>query len=111
MIIGLNAWQTSAEQFPGMNQSNLDEVVVEAWRAFEYASDLRSPSFPQHHPDIVCTGRRLPLFQDACSHAESDSDPSLREFPSESPFQRFPLAECVTIDERSISDLDALYGV
>ena len=80
-----------------MNQAKLHEVAERAWRAFEHASAL---------PSRVVPAIPILFFGDLNAYCSSKTrvltvglNPSLREFPLNSPFDRFPLAEIVTIDE------------
>ena len=76
------------------NWAGLDEIVDRAWRAFRHAAALPSRISPA-----------LPILFFGNLHAYRSSkmrvltvglNPSRHEFPVDSPFQRFPLAEGVT---------------
>lgn len=76
---------------------NLKEAVAEAWRAFERAAAL---------PSRVSPAVPILFFGDLDAYRASPLrvltvglNPSLREFPEDSPFQRFPLAEGITAGE------------
>ena len=83
----------------------LTEELEMAWRAFERPAALQTrvnPSFP------------ILFFGDLSAYLDSEIrvltvglNPSLNEFPQESPFQRFPTAEGVSVNETG-RYLDAL---
>ena len=88
-----------------MNQAKLHEVAERAWRAFEHASAL---------PSRVVPAIPILFFGDLDAYCSSKTrvltvglNPSLREFPTEAPFKRFPLAESAKISEPGIY-IDAL---
>ena len=85
--------------------ASLDEVVLGVWSTFGQASGLPSRVSPS-----------MPILFFGDLHAYSSSrvrvlsvglNPSLHEFPADSPFRRFPLAEGVTPRE-PVPYLDAL---
>jgi len=88
-----------------VTNSNFGEDVKEAWRAFSRATALPShvsPSIPIlffGNLQAYCTSRTRVLTVGL--------NPSLHEFPGDSPFRRFPLAEGVTVGEMG-RYLDAL---
>ena len=76
---------------------NIDELVVGAWRAFENAAALPArvcPSIP-----ILFFGDLQAYFDSATRVLTVGLNPSRREFPSESDFQRFPIAEGIAVSE------------
>ena len=81
-------------------RENLNEVVENAWSAFNQAGALSSRVVPA-----------VPIlfFGDLQAYRASETrvltigkNPSLEEFPKGSPFQRFPLAENITEDEPDV---------
>ena len=84
---------------------SLDNAVAEAWRAFGRAEAL---------PSRVSPAVPILFFGDLDAYRASPLrvltvglNPSLREFPADEPFRRFPLAEGVTAGEPDLY-LDAL---
>ena len=84
---------------------SLDNAVAEAWRAFGRAAAL---------PSRVSPAVPILFFGDLEAYRSSPLrvltvglNPSLREFPADEPFRRFPLAESVTAGEPGLY-LDAL---
>ena len=76
---------------------NIDELVAGAWRAFENAAALPArvcPSIP-----ILFFGDLQAYFDSAVRVLTVGLNPSRREFPSESDFQRFPIAEGIAVSE------------
>ena len=80
-----------------MEYVSLDEAVEEAWRAFGRAGTL---------PSRVSPAVPILFFGDLGAYCASrlrvltvGLNPSLREFPADSPFRRFPLAAGVTAGE------------
>ncbi len=77
--------------------ATLSQVVAGAWSAFERADALPSrvsPSIP-----ILFFGDLHVYFSSRVRILTVGLNPSLHEFPTESPFRRFPLAESVTASE------------
>ena len=75
----------------------LGEEVEEAWRAFGHAASLPSrvsPSLP-----ILFFGNLQAYYTSMMRVLTVGLNPSLHEFPTDSPFRRFPLAEGVTVGE------------
>ena len=86
-------------------RENLNEVVEKAWSAFRRAGALPA-----------CVNLAVPIlfFGDLHAYRASETrvltvgkNPSLKEFPKNSPFRRFPLAKNTTADEPDVY-LDAL---
>ena len=86
-------------------RENLNEVVEKAWSAFKRVGTLSS-----------CVVPAVPIlfFGDLQAYCTSEThvltvgkNPSLEEFPADSPFRRFPLAENITADASDVY-LDAL---
>lgn len=78
-------------------RASLDKVVVEAWCAFERATAL---------PSRVSPAIPILFFGDLHAYLSSRTrvltvglNPSLHEFPADSPFQRFPIAKGVSASE------------
>lgn len=98
----------SGKNFCG-DRASLGEVVDGAWRAFGHASALRSrvtPSIP-----ILFFGDLHAYLSSTVRVLTVGLNPSLREFPADSPLQRFPLAEGVTVGEpdRYLDTLSAYF--
>ena len=77
--------------------ASLDEVVSGVWSTFGQASGLPSrvsPSMP-----ILFFGDLHAYFSSRVRVLSVGLNPSLYEFPADSPFRRFPLAEGVTLRE------------
>ena len=77
--------------------ASLDEVVSGVWSTFGRASGLPSrvsPSMP-----ILFFGDLHAYFSSRVRVLSVGLNPSLHEFPTDSPFRRFPLAEGVTVRE------------
>ena len=77
--------------------ASLDEVVLGVWSTFGQASGLPSrvsPSMP-----ILFFGDLHAYFSSRVRVLSVGLNPSLHEFPTDSPFRRFPLAEGVTLRE------------
>ena len=77
--------------------ASLDEVISGVWSTFEQASGLPSrvsPSMP-----ILFFGDLHAYFSSTVRVLSVGLNPSLHEFPTDSPFRRFPLAEGVTVRE------------
>ena len=90
-------------------QASLDEVVAGAWRAFGHVSALPlrvSPAIP-----ILFFGNLRAYYSSRMRVLTVGLNPSLHEFPTDSPFQRFPLAESITASEtgRYIDALSAYF--
>ncbi len=86
-------------------RASLDGGVAEAWRAFERATALPSrvsPAIP-----ILFFGDLHAYFSSRTRVLTVGLNPSLHEFPADSPFRRFPLAEGVSASEPN-RYLDAL---
>ncbi len=86
-------------------RASLDEVVSGVWSAFGHAVALPSrvsPSLP-----ILFFGNLHAYFSSRVRVLSVGLNPSLHEFPADSPFRRFPLAEGVTVSEPDLY-LDAL---
>ena len=86
-------------------RENLNEVVEKAWSAFRRAGAL---------PASVNPAVPILFFGDLHAYRASETrvltvgtNPSLKEFPKNSPFRRFPLAKNTTADEPDVY-LDAL---
>ena len=80
-----------------MTASTLGNKVKEAWRAFGRAAALPShvsPSIP-----ILFFGNLQAYCTSKTRVLTVGLNPSLHEFPADSPFRRFPLAEGVTVSE------------
>ena len=78
-------------------RASLDEVVSGVWSTFGRASGLPSrvsPSMP-----ILFFGDLHAYFSSRVRVLSVGLNPSLHEFPTDSPFRRFPLAEGVTVRE------------
>ena len=78
-------------------RASLDEEVEGVWRAFVDAATLPSlviPSLP-----ILFFGDLHAYFSSRIRILTVGLNPSLHEFPADSPFRRFPLAEGVTVSE------------
>ena len=86
-------------------RASLDEVVSGVWSAFGQAAALPlrvNPSIP-----ILFFGDLHAYFPSRVRVLSVGLNPSLHEFPADSPFRRFPLAEGVTVSEPDLY-LDAL---
>ena len=78
-------------------QASLGEVVARAWGAFGHAAALPSrvsPSVP-----ILFFGNLHAYFSSRMRVLTVGLNPSLHEFPADSPFRRFPLTEDITVSE------------
>ena len=78
-------------------RAGLGEVVARAWGAFGHAAALPSrvsPSVP-----ILFFGNVHAYFSSRMRVLTVGLNPSLHEFPADSPFRRFPLAEGITVSE------------
>ena len=78
-------------------RANLGEVVAGAWRTFGHAAVLPSrvsPSLP-----ILFFGDVHAYFSSRMRVLTVGLNPSLHEFPADSPFRRFPLAEGIMVGE------------
>ena len=81
-------------------RENLNEVVEKAWSAFRRAGAL---------PASVNPAVPILFFGDLHAYRASETrvltvgkNPSLKEFPKNSPFRRFPLAKNTTADELDV---------
>ena len=89
--------------------ASLRAVVAGAWHAFEHATALPSsvsPAIP-----ILFFGDLNAYFASRTRVLTVGLNPSLREFPADSPFWRFPCAEGVTASEpdRYLNALSAYF--
>ena len=81
----------------GAERAWLGEEVEGAWRAFGHAATLPSrvsPSLP-----ILFFGNLHAYYSSRMRILTVGLNPSLHEFPVDSPFRRFPLARGVTVSE------------
>ena len=79
-------------------QEKLEDVVAGAWRCYEQAADLESrvaPAIP-----ILFFGDVDAYFASPMRALTVGLNPSLVEFPTNNPFERFPLAEGITTQDR-----------
>lgn len=80
-------------------QVGLNEVVSEAWRAFDRAGTL---SARVNSPiPILFFGDLHAYYSSRMRVLTAGLNPSLHEFPADSPFRRFPLARGVSASEPS----------
>lgn len=86
-------------------RENLNEVVEKAWNTFKRAGALSSRVFPA--VPILFFGDLQAYYASETRVLTVGLNPSLKEFPKDSPFQRFPLAENITADAPDVY-LDAL---
>ena len=81
-------------------RDSLNEVVGKAWSAFERASTLPSRVVPA--VPILFFGNLHAYRASATRVLTVGLNPSRKEFPADSPFQRFPLAENITAKEPDV---------
>ena len=76
---------------PSGQLAALDQAVCQAWRAYDNSAELRTrvnPSIP-----ILFFGDLSTYMVSPLRAVTVGLNPSLREFPSDSPFSRFPLVD------------------
>ena len=79
-------------------QERLDGVVAGAWRCFERAAELESRVVPA--VPILFFGDVDAYLESPLRAVTVGLNPSLFEFPSDEPFERFPLAKGITAQDQ-----------
>ena len=90
-------------------REKLEDVTAGAWRCFDLAADLESRVIPA--VPILFFGDVDAYLESPLRAVTVGLNPSLIEFPTDKPFERFPLAENITaqVHDRYLDALSAYF--